>query len=119
MRVRGIIFFTVFICLACTAFSGEGSFTYYNAGKRDPFVPLIGIQTRTAGSLEDVMSVDEIELQGTALDAGGRQIVILNNEMVREGETVGRVTVKRVLSDKVILDIDGDSYELCIYEESL
>lgn len=95
----------------------EEIFIYESRGKRDPFVPLVGVTAQAAGSLEDVMSIDDVKLQGFASDSTGKKAAILNGEMVREEETVGRVTVKSISRNKVIIMLDEDAYELDIYGE--
>ncbi|MBL7155947.1 MAG: hypothetical protein ISS90_02270 [Candidatus Omnitrophica bacterium] len=95
----------------------ETVFIYNNRGRRDPFVPLVGDTSGVVGSLEDVMSIEDVELNGLASTSTGEKIAILNGEMVKEGQSVGRLTLKKVLDAKVIILIDDVEYELNIQEE--
>jgi len=97
--------------------SEKESYRYKHGGRRDPFVPLIGAKTKAGGALEDVMSIEDVKFQGVAIDSRGLKTVILNDEPVNEGETVGHVTVKKILKDKVILLIDKEKYEIDFVEE--
>jgi len=96
--------------------SEEAPFAYDHGGKRDPFVPLVGTATtRRVESLEDIMSIEDVRLQGIASDSTGKKAVIINGEMVREGRGGGRLTVKKILKNEVVLTIDNEEYRLSIY----
>ncbi len=92
-------------------------YVYDHGGKRDPFVPLLGVTSAKVNSLEDILSVDDVSLQGIAFDSTGKKAVIINSEMVREGEGGGRLTVKKILKDSVILTIDEEEYRLDLYSK--
>lgn len=91
-------------------------YVYDHRGKRDPFVPLVGVTSGKVESLEDIMSIEDVSLQGIACDSTGRKAVIINGEMVREGEGGGHLVVKRILKNEVILAIDEEEYRLNIHE---
>jgi len=115
-RKKPVIIFLLIFCVTA-AHAAEKPHAYDARGKRDPFVPLVGALSKgRAEVLEDVMSIEELELQGIAGDSLGRMVAILNGEMVREGETIGRVTVKRVLGNTVKLTIDGNEHTLNVYD---
>ena len=77
----------------------------------------MGIASGRAGSLEEVISIEEVEFQGVATDAKGNRVAILNNEMVKEGVTVGKLTVKDISRDSVLIKIDEEEHALTIYEK--
>ena len=95
----------------------DGSYVYDSHGRRDPFVPLLGVTSGPLGSLEDIMGIEDVSLQGLAVDSAGRKVVVINGEMVTEGQTVGRLTVKKILKDEVILIIDYREYTLNLYQD--
>jgi len=124
LNSKPFIICLLYIVICNTAYTQE---TYiYDAGdKRDPFVPLVGIARMAEGkkiieSLEDIMSIEDVRLyvrlQGIAHDTTGKKVAILNGEMVEEGETVGCLTVKRILKNEVTLSIDKEEHKLNIYE---
>jgi len=118
--LAGSIFAALFFTstLASGAGGEEGSFAYIHHGKRDPFVPLVGTaKMRTSTSLEDVMSIEDVSLQGLASDSAGRGAAILNGEMIKEGQSVGHLTVKKISKDNVILVIDDEEYTLNFNDE--
>jgi len=92
---------------------------YDSHGKRDPFTPLIGTHAKITGSLDDVMSIDDIDLQGIAGDSKGNKVAIINREMIKEGQTVGRVTIKKITGSTVVLLIDEEEYKINMYEDKL
>jgi len=112
--VLGVVIISVVLCLSVHA---EDVHTYQSHGKRDPLVPLVGVNISAISSLEDVVSIEDVVLQGVATSAGGEKIVILNGEMVKEGKSGGHVTVKDISSDKVVIMIDDEEYVLTMREE--
>lgn len=102
---------------AVLGFAEEEAYVYDSRGKRDPFIPLVGVAVTTVGSLEDVMSIEDVKLQGVASNAAGVQIAIINGEMIKEGEKSGRVTLKKITKEKIIILIDEESYEISLYSD--
>lgn len=90
--------------------SGE-TVQYEFRGKRDPFVPLVGMDRPTVTKLEDISSVDDIKLEGIAF-AGGKRIALLNGEVLKEGDRVGDVEMKAVANKFVTISISGKSYDI-------
>ena len=111
-------FFTMLFVLCILISAGaEEQFLYDSKGKRDPFVPLVGVTAKSVESLQDVVTIEDVDLQGIAYDAKGKLVAIINGEMVRVGEGGGRLIVKDISDDSVILSIDDEEYKLNIYEE--
>ena len=118
--MKRFLIYTVALLGTITFFSiihAEDSFVYQSHGRRDPFVPLVGASATVTDSLEDVMSIDDIRLQGLATDSSGKRAAILNGEMIKKGQTIGRVTVKEILEEKIVIMIDEDRYEIDIFEK--
>ena len=120
MRARLYFWFLVFGILfsACLALYSEEEYVYDSRGRRDPFVPLLGVTSGTVESLDDVISIDDINLQGIASDSAGKKAAIINGEMIKEGQTIGRVTLKKILHEKIILMIDEEEYKVNIYDNT-
>jgi hypothetical protein len=113
---RGALLLAITACMHGIAFAAGGHYLYDDRGKRDPFVPLIGVDEKTVETLEDVMNVEDIRLQGIAKDAAGRKMAIMNNEMVREGQTVGRVTLLAIDKTTVSVVMFDVEYEVELQE---
>jgi len=90
----------------------------YNAGgKRDPFIPLAGdtVISSTDG-LGDVMSLEDVALQGIVISPDGNKSAIINGEILTEGAVVGQLKVVSINSNEVIVELDGNVYTLKLYE---
>jgi len=93
-------------------------YKYDSRGKRDPFVPLVGAtSSKSVHSIEDIISIEDVDLQGVASDSRGRTSAIINGEMIKVGQTIGRLTLKSISSTKIHLSIDEVPYSISIYEE--
>ncbi len=95
------------------------SFAYEYAahGRRDPFVPLVGVEKGAAASgLVGVYSIEDVSLQGIVNGPGGKKGAIINGEFVKEGDKVERVYIESVGDNVVVIKIDEDRHELKLYE---
>ncbi len=77
-----VVMFLLLFAFTLTTYLSEAS-PYDSHSKRDPFVPLVGTHARASGSLEDVMSIEDVDLQGIANDSAGSRVAIINGEMIR------------------------------------
>jgi len=111
-----LLVFTLFIPI----FSIEAEeFRYQSRGKRDPFVPLIG-QEKAAGivvALSEVMSIDDIRLEGIAAQTSGNRSAIINGELVKENFKAGEVEIRKITKNSVSLTISGKEYTINLPEE--
>ena len=122
--MRRIIVYTLILIAALGAFAphvycedkAQGVFGYEPKGRRDPFVPLIG-QERAAGTgLESVASFDDLKLEGIAVGARGRQVAIINGQMVKEKDKFGALLIKKISRRSVELSIEGRDHTLTLQE---
>jgi len=120
MRTRLYFWILIFGIVFSTniATYAQEEYIYDSRGRRDPFVPLLGVTSSAMGSLDDVMGIDDVNLQGIASDSQGKKAAIINGEMIREGQTIGRVTLKKILHEKIELMIDDEEYEINIYDKT-
>ncbi|MDP3791819.1 MAG: hypothetical protein Q8R38_07240 [Candidatus Omnitrophota bacterium] len=111
-----IVFLSIPAPYIWCADSLSDGFIYDSRGKRDPFVPLIG-QERSAGAgLETVVSFDDLRLEGIATGIGGRQVAIINGQMVKEKDKFGALLIKKISRKQVDLSIEGRDYALTLQE---
>lgn len=114
--------FIVIAYIACFAFYGYGldavsdGFNYDLKGKRDPFIPLVGQEKTPGAGLETVASPDELKLEGIATGAGGRQIAIINGQMVKDNDKFGALLIKKISRKSVQYSIEGRDYTLILQE---
>jgi len=115
-----VIWFGVFLSLVpavhCEASLEAG---YDSAGRRDPFVPLIGVSPRDTArrGVWSVLSVDDVLLQGIVINPDGSRSAVINGEVIKEGEIIDQVLIKSVGENDVIIEINGRMHELKLYEE--
>lgn len=93
------------------------AFQYESRGKRDPFVPLVGIERPAVVRLADIMSVEDVKLEGIAIGAKGMKTAIINGELVKEGYKAGDVEVKSIKNRTVTIAITGKDYNISLAEE--
>lgn len=103
-------------CIVFDAVIHAASFEYDSKGKRDPFVPLLG-QKKKAVTLEDVVSISDLTLEGIAAGQSGRRVVIVNGEMLKEGDKRGSLEVIKISDKGATVVFDGREEALALPEE--
>ena len=94
-------------------------FHYDPHGKRDPMVPLIGQDKAGGGvvALTEIVSVDDVKLEGIAGETAGKRTAVINGELVKENFKVGEIEIKKIGKNSVILNISGKEYTVPLPEE--
>ena len=100
-----------------TSFAAEQS-RYDSHGKRDPLVPLVG-QEKPGGTvaLSEIVSIDEVMLEGIAGETTGNKTAIMNGELVKENFKSGEVQIKKISKNSVTLTISGKDFTVNLPEE--
>ena len=112
-----ILLIALFFLTIQTTIGDCESFKYEPHGRRDPFVPLIGQDKIQAAVLSDISSVEDIKLEGIATSADGRRTAIMNGEIVKEGERIGEVEIKKIGHKSVIFLLNGKESKVSLPEE--
>ena len=92
----------------------SSGFTYDRAGRRDPFVSLVGRGTETPGTNRPAglagMLINEVSLKGIVKQSGGFMAMVQGTDkktyVVRPGQRLLDGTVKSITSDAVIFAQD-------------
>ncbi len=96
----------------------DAAYEYKAMGRRDPFVPLVGIAAKAMGTgLAAVIDINDVLLQGMVVGQDGDKRAVLNGEMLKQGETVGSVTVKSIGDNEVIIILNDREYVLKLFAE--
>ena len=97
----------------------EEPFIYTDKGKRDPFIPLVDENGRYLLDNEEFCTFDDLNLSGILWDPEGKSSALINNQIVKIGESIGGFKVTNVTKDSVVLFKDGKEYimRLSIEEE--
>ena len=102
--------------LMCPVAAGA-VFVYDSEGKRDPFVPLVGVVgASSASDIGGITSLDGVSLQGIIVDPAGNRSVILNGEIMKEGDIFGDLTIVTISNNEVKVKIGQQIHDLRLYE---
>ena len=102
--------------LMCPVVAGA-VFVYDSEGKRDPFVPLVGVVgASSASDIGGITSLDGVSLQGIIVDPAGNRSVILNGEIMKEGDGFGDLTIVTIGNNEVKVKIGQQTHDLRLYE---
>lgn len=95
------------------------NFAYDPHGKRDPLVPLIGVDKSAPGvvPLAEAISIDDLKLQGIVAQTSGARKAVMNGEVVVEGFRAGELEIIKITKDSVSLTIGGREYTMKLFEE--
>jgi len=105
------------VCLAEDVGAEESSpFIYDDHGKRNPFWELIGADGNIISYGDDIM-VTDMQLEGIMLGAGGRNVAIINGQVVEKNDTIGGFDIFDILVDTVVLTKGQKRFELKIKKE--
>ena len=117
--IKKIVYIIIVAIALALLYKLPGSvFGYEAKGKRDPFVPLLGQEkgSRPAG-LEGITSMQDVLLEGIAMGPSGKNIAILNGQMVKEQDKYGALQIKKISRKAVEILIDGKIYTLSLQDE--
>lgn len=113
--------YSLFIALALSALYGPlgaaDSYKYESHGKRDPFVPLVGIDRPAVSKLEDATSIADLKLEGIVTRSGGKMAAILNGQIVKEGDRFGDIEIRKIAKKAVTIVMSGKNCDIMLIEE--
>lgn len=112
MRTKKKIYIAVLCivyCVLCIAFcQAEDRFIYDAQGRRDPFIPLVdkssstGLRTSFVPPDLEVRLPVDIKVKGI-LSKDDEYFAIINDKVMKKGQNIGEIKIKRIEKDKVIL----------------
>ena len=106
--------------LAAAAFLGMAAayaVEYDSFGRRDPFVPLVGIpEAGPKMDLLGVLTVDDMVLQGIIVEPDGARSVIINGQLMKEGEKKGRLSIELIGNNAVQIKIDDAEHKIMLHK---
>ena len=115
--MKRMLFLAVVISMIVSCYAYCESSKYESRGKRDPFAPLIGQDKAQATGLSEVMSAEDIRLEGIAIGAKGKRTAIINGEIIKEGDKAGEVEIKTIDDMFVVLLISGKECKIDLPQE--
>ena len=117
--VKGALSAVFLLLLVFGSYTSDAgpAFRYNSYGRRDPFVPLVGVFEEGAkGGVWSILTIDDVVLQGIVVSADGSRSIVVNGEVMSEGERIGRLYVESIGENAVNIKIDEESFELKLYE---
>lgn len=115
-KVFTAIFMAGFV-LSAGAAEDSAVFRYDAKGRRDPFVPLVGVAGHVEMSgIAGVTSIDDVKLQGVVYDREGRRRAVINGELMSEGDSSGVITVVSIEDGSVTVSIGENNYKIDLYK---
>jgi hypothetical protein len=96
---------------------GEESFIYDDAGRRDPFYPLVGNDGRILAPRDTNAKVKDLQLEGILWDAGGNSLAIINQQILSAGESIGAFEIIEIRRNEVVISSGNKQAILKLSEE--
>lgn len=93
------------------AFSDEEQFIYDSNHRRDPFSPLVSSSGEMLQASPSVLSAENISLEGIIWDPKGVSVAIINGTIVKEGDMVDTIAIKKIADNYVVVLI-GDAEKI-------
>ena len=112
--IRVGAFFSFFLIPAFFSLAFAAEISYDSAGRRDPFIPLIGpngILTQRSAAQSD------LKIEGIIYDPPQGSLVLANGEFYKQGDRIGDATVISIFQDRVILSQSDEEKTIWIREE--
>ncbi len=106
------VLYVLFACVVTLDCYGA-EFVYDAKAKRDPLIPLVGERRETI-AIEDILSIEDVSLEGIAVGPKGSRVAILNGSMLKEGDRAGGMEIRKISEQTVIVFKDGREYELSL-----
>lgn len=116
-RYPALIILVVLTAGAFLTGAQEEEYKYLSKGKRDPFVPLATGEVKTNVGLQAVETIDDVRFEGVIFDPSGKSMVVLNDEVLQEGDRKYNVEVIKIDNKSVIIKINDREYTIKLVEE--
>jgi len=108
--------FLLLFCGLTFCLFAEEQFSYDSQGRRDPFVALVTSDGRLL-NLEPQGEVEGIMLEGIIYHRDGDSYAIVNGDIVKENDKIGKYEVKKIEEKKVIFAKEGQNIEVELEKE--
>ena len=111
--MKYFIWLLIFVFFASSfAFGQEESFTYDDKGKRDPFLALVDESGRYLLDIELADSSDVLKLSGILWDSQGKSSCLINDQIVKIGESISGFTIKNITKASVTISKNDQDFIL-------
>jgi len=91
---------------------------YDDKGRRDPFFSLVDEDGRYILGSSLIYSSEGLDLTGILWDVGGNSSALINNEVVKVGDTTSGYNVEKIGKTSVTVSKDGKEFMIRLSTES-
>lgn len=112
MAREGCVLICTFGFLFIFSIAAAGEIRYDGAGRRDPFVPVLGNSAKEANG-------GEIQVEGIVYDPKGGSYALINGQVYREGESLDDSQLVKIMPDRLILTQNSEEIIMWLHEETL
>ena len=117
MMKKSFQFLLIFLVSAICVSDSAAAFEYSSGGRRDPFVPLVGVvSTGAKGGVMSVLTIDDVIFQGIIVDPEGHRSAIINGEIMKQGDKIERVEIVEVGTTYVKIKVNEEVYSIDLYD---
>ena len=113
------IWILIFLLLTSSSAFGqiEQSFNYEDKGRRDPFLSLVDKNGNYLLETELVYSSSELQLSGILWDPQGKSSALINNQVVKVGESIFGFVINDITKESVVVSKDNQEFILRVSVE--
>ena len=114
--MRPSFFIFMVVLLFPVSLQAEEDFVYDDHGKRDPFWSLVSPNGAIMNYDSD-LQISDLILEGIISGPDGRNLAIINSNIVKTQDRIGFFIVEKIEQDKVVLVKGQESFTLKIKKE--
>ena len=124
MKIKTLIItFSIMTAISCFAepVDKKEKFTYDSKGKRDPFYAVEEAKPVEEGVqpvAQTISAKDKLAKKGIVVSSimwdSKKPVILINDEILEEGDTVQGVIIRNIEQDYVVFEIDGELVEVPI-----
>ena len=96
--------------------SEELVFIYDSHGNRDPFMPLLTKDGKPITVYGSISSIDDVIVEGILYDPKSGSVAILNDTILKQGDSISGIMVKKIEKNSVVLSFKGEDHTFKIKE---
>jgi type II secretory pathway component PulC len=121
MKIIILVLFLVSYQLSAISYqlsfaSDQELFIYDSQGNRDPFMALLTKDGRPVTVYGSISSIGDVVVEGILFDPQGGSFVIINDMILKHGDSISGVTVKKIEINSVVLSFKGEDHTFKIKE---
>lgn len=105
----------IILCFGVSDFSlaFAEEFRYDSHGKHDPFM----VQSVGFTEAGHQIGHSDLRLEGVIIDQAGSSYAIVNSQIVKQGDLFEGYLLKKIETNRVFFEKDGESFEVILHED--